>query len=659
MYNFCIFAGTTEGRELAEFLSAQKDAAVTACVATEYGETLLEPAPGLRVLAGRLDEAGMLSLLRENDFDLVLDATHPYADVVTENVAAACRASGREYLRVLREDSAVPEGTVFLPDIAAAVEWLNDHEGNILLTTGSKTLGAYTGIRDFAQRVWARVLPMQASLEACEAAGLKPAHIIAMQGPFTQELNVATLKAIGADYLVTKDSGGAGGFREKAAAAAAAGAKLIVLGRPPQREGKNLSETVDALCARFGFRRERQVAVAGIGPGSRDQMTLAVREGIENAECLIGAKRMLEAVARQGQGTFAAVAPEAIADYIRAHGEYRRFAVVMSGDSGFFSGTKKLLPLLDFCRVTVLPGLSSLSCLCAKLGTSYEDVVTVSLHGREHDIASDVRRHARVFALVGGPNGAGSLCARLAEAGLGHVTVHVGEKLSYPEEKLTSGPASALAEMNFDSLSAVLIENDRPDAVLTPGLPDSVFQREEAVPMTKSEVRAVSLSKLRLTENAVCWDIGAGTGSVALEMAMIARKGHVYGIERKADALELMTANAARLRVENLTPVSGKAPDACRDLPAPTHAFIGGSGGNLREIIALLLEKNPRVRIVVTAVTLETVGEMTALMKEFPFTETEAVSLSVARDRKAGPYRLMTGLNPVFIFTMQAGGGEA
>ncbi len=660
MYKFCIFAGTTEGRELAEFLSSQGDrTAVTACVATEYGETLLKPAPNLRVLAGRLDETQMVSLLRETDFDLVLDATHPYADVVTENIAAACREAGREYLRVLREDSAVPEGTVFLPDPAAAVEWLNAHEGNILLTTGSKTMGAYTGIRGFDKRVWARVLPMAASLEACEAAGLPPARIIAMQGPFTQELNIATLKAIGGAYLVTKDSGGTGGFREKAAAAAAAGARLIVLGRPPQREGMSLSETVEALCGRFGLKREQQVTVAGIGPGSRDSMTLAVREAIENADCLIGAKRMLEAVSRQGQATCDAIAPEAIADHIRAHGEYRRFTVVMSGDSGFFSGTKKLLPLLDFCRVTVLPGLSSLSCLCAKLGTSYEDVVTVSLHGREHDVAGDVRRHGRVFALVGGDNGAGSLCRRLADAGLGHVTVHVGERLSYPEERITSGPASELAEQRFDSLSAVLIENENPDAVLTPGLPDRVFQREEAVPMTKSEVRAVSLSKLRLTENAVCWDVGAGTGSVALEMAMLARKGRVYGIERKEEALQLMTANAARLGVENLTAVPGKAPDACRELPAPTHAFIGGSGGNLKEILCLLLEKNPRVRIVVTAVTLETAAELTVLMKELPFAETEVVSLSVARDRKAGPYRLMTGLNPVFIFTLQGGGGEA
>ncbi|MBR4702249.1 MAG: precorrin-6A reductase [Oscillospiraceae bacterium] len=659
MYKFLVFAGTTEGRELSEFLASQGEkTAVTACVATEYGETLLEPSESLRVLSGRLNGEQMAALLREGAFDLVLDATHPYADLVTENIAKACAETGTPYRRVLREESPVPEGTVFVPDNAAAVEYLSEAEGNILLTTGSKALGELAAIRDFAQRVWARVLPMPASLESCQAAGLPPAHIIAMQGPFTEELNVAQLRAINAAFLLTKDSGGAGGFGEKASAAQKAGAKLVVIGRPPQRLGGSLPETVEALCAEYGFRREPEVAVVGLGPGAAGAMTGEVREAINAAECLIGAKRMLEAVSRQGQALFEAVAPGKIAEHIRAHGEFRRFAVVMSGDSGFFSGTKKLLPQLSGCRVKVLPGLSSLSVLCARLGTSYEDVVPVSLHGRDHDPVPDVRRNARVFALVGGDDGVKSLCRSLAQAGLGSVRVHVGEKLSYPEEKITSGTAESLAERDFDSLSAVLIENDSPDLTVTPGLPDETFQRGEAVPMTKSEVRAVSLSKLRLKADSVCWDVGAGTGSVSIEMALLAPRGRVYAIEREERALDLLRENAARLHASNLTVVPGKAPAACGDLPAPTHAFIGGSGGNMREILSLLLEKNPRVRIVATAVTLESAAELTACMKEFPFTETEVVSLSVARDRKAGPYHLMTGLNPITIFTLQAGGEE-
>ena len=390
-------------------------------------------------------------------------------------------------------------------------------------------------------------------------------------------------------------------------------------------------------------------------------MTREACRAIEEADCLIGAQRMLDAAAREGQKTFAAVAPQEIADHIHAHREFRRSAVVMSGDTGFFSGTRKLLPLLSDCEVDVLPGLSSLACLCAKLQTSYEDIHVVSLHGRAHDIVPEVRAHERVFVLVGGEDGAAHLCETLVENGLGKVKLSIGERLSYPDEKITTGTAEALRGGAFAPLSAVLIENDRPDAVVTHGLPDSAFLRGEGeggvVPMTKSEVRAIALSKLRLSERAVCYDIGAGTGSVAIEMALQAKKGRIFAIERRADAVELLKKNQAAFSAENLTIVAGSAPEACDDLPAPTHAFIGGSAGNLHGILAVLLQKNPQVRIVATAVSLESVAELTACMKEFPFADTEVVSVQIARSRKAGAYQLMTGQNPVYVFTMQAGGG--
>ena len=283
----------------------------------------------------------------------------------------------------------------------------------------------------------------------------------------------------------------------------------------------------------------------------------------------------------------------------------------------------------------------------------------VSLHGRVHDIVPDVRRNKTVFVLVGGEGGMAALCQRLTGAGLGQVRVSVGERLSYPDEKIISGTAASLAEGTYESLSVALIENDAPDAVVTHGLPDAVFLREEKVPMTKSEVRAVALSKLQLTENAVCWDVGAGTGSVAIEMALQAKRGWVYAIERKDTALKLLEENRKALSAENLTVVSGLAPEVCEALPAPTHVFIGGSGGNLRGILTLVLEKNPHARIVATAISLESIGELTDCMRAFPFTETEAVSMSVARDRKAGGYHLMMGQNPVSIFTMHSGGDRA
>lgn len=658
MEKICIFAGTTEGRALTEFL-AGRPVRVTACVATEYGQVLLPEGENLEVLSGRLDEAEMEALLARGGYALVVDATHPYAPAVTENIARACGAADTPYLRLLREASPLPPDAVVVPNVAGAVEFLAGTQGNILLTTGSKELAGYGAIPGFAQRAYARVLPMVSSLAACRAAGLEPSHIIAMQGPFSQAMNAATLRSVSAAYLVTKDGGGAGGFAEKAAAARETGARLVVVGRPPQRAGLSLEETIEELCRRFGWLLAPRVTLVGIGPGCREAMTGQARRAIAEAACLIGARRMLEAAAVPGQDTFAATAPEVIAGFIRENPGRGPFAVVLSGDAGFFSGAKKLLPLLEGCGVEVLPGLSSLACLCARLKTSYEDVTVVSLHGRENDIVGEVRASRRVFALVGGENGAAALCRRLTEAGLGDVRVSVGQRLSYPGEQITVGPARDLSKGTYDSLSAVLIENSRAERVVTGGLPDEAFYRSAGekgvIPMTKSEVRAVCLSKLRLTEDSVCWDVGAGTGSVAVEMARLARRGHVYAVERDESALAVLRENIRRFSLGNITAAAGGAPEACRELPAPTHVFVGGSGGHLAEILALALARNPRVRVVATAVTLESVSELTKHMKESCFTETEAVCLNVSRAREAGAYHLLSAQNPVYVFTLQAG----
>ena len=496
---------------------------------------------------------------------------------------------------------------------------------------------------------------MEKSLHLCESAGLKPAHILAMQGPFSKEMNVAMLKSVDAKFLVTKDSGSKGGFEEKQAAAREAGAKLVVIGRPPQRDGLNFVDTLSLLCHRLGLKSKPQVTVVGIGPGSKGAMTGEVRSALANADCIIGAKRMVEAVAEKGQAMHHAISPEEITSFIGQHPEYCRFVIAMSGDVGFFSGTKKLLPMLENCDVTVLPGISSMVYLCTRLGTSYENVVPVSVHGRDHDLIPDVQRNERVFALVGGENGMGNLCRELTEAGLGSVKVSVGERLSYTDEQITVGTAETLQNRVFQSLSVALIENENANPVVTHGLPDDAFDRIETVPMTKSEVRCVCLSKLALTEKAVAWDVGAGTGSVSIEMALQARKGAVYAIERKDTAVEILQENVRKFRTSNLTVVPGIAPEACSVLPAPTHAFIGGSSGNMKEIISLLLQKNPKVRIVATAIALESIAELTACVKHFGFEEAEVVSMTVARSRKAGPYNLMTGQNPIYIFTMQGG----
>ena len=183
----CIFAGTTEGRQLASLL---KDAAaLTVCVATEYGEIMLDGIDGLDVRTGRLDEAEMERFFAAERFDLVIDATHPYAETVTENIAAAAAASDTHVMRILRDTDKEVKGAVYVDTVAEAKDWLSEREGNILLTTGAKELGAFAGLD--MERVWARVLPSVSSIEACASAGIQSSHIIAAQGPFSYEMNLA------------------------------------------------------------------------------------------------------------------------------------------------------------------------------------------------------------------------------------------------------------------------------------------------------------------------------------------------------------------------------------------------------------------------------------------------------------------------------------
>lgn len=231
-----LFGGTGDGRALAEWMLA-RGLDATVCVATEYGETLLPE--GMKVHVGRLDTDGMAALMADG-YTLVIDATHPYAVEVTENIRAASERTGLPYLRLLRQSDG-EDLCHKAENMAVAAEMLERLPGNVLLTTGSKELDHFArpGLRE---RCFPRVLPMADSLERCLALGFPPKNIICMQGPFTKEMNVATLHQFHIDTLVTKDTGGYGGFRAKAEAAKEAGCALLVVERPRNETGFTLEE---------------------------------------------------------------------------------------------------------------------------------------------------------------------------------------------------------------------------------------------------------------------------------------------------------------------------------------------------------------------------------------------------------------------------------
>lgn len=171
------------------------------------------------------------------------------------------------------------------------------------------------------------------------------------------------------------------------------------------------------------------------------------------------------------------------------------------------------------------------------------------------------------------------------------------------------------------------------------------------VPMTKSEIRAIVLSKLELKKDSTVYDIGAGTGSVGIEAALSMRQGSVYAIEKKEAGCELIRRNQEALGAKNLTVVCGSAPEALTGLPVPDRVFIGGSGGRLAEILDLVREKNPQARAVITVIALETLAAVGGYLKDRRL-EAEIVSVQVARAEKRGSYHLMQGQNPVYIITI-------
>ncbi|MDF2923314.1 MAG: Cobalt-precorrin-6y C5-methyltransferase [Paenibacillaceae bacterium] len=400
----------------------------------------------------------------------------------------------------------------------------------------------------------------------------------------------------------------------------------------------------------------KSISIIGVGPGAADLLTARALERIEQAELLIGADRLLELFGRQPCRKIAAISPEEIVRHIHSGG-CSRVCVLMSGDIGFYSGAKKLYPLLSGEAVETIPGLSSLQYLAARLRIPWEDIHPASAHGRSLNIAAHAAAHEKSFFLTGGDTTPQGLCAVLARCGMGDARVTVGSRLSYEQEEIVTATAAELALQQFNSLSAVLVQRISPPlwGYATGGIDDSLFVRGD-VPMTKSEVRCLSIAKLRLNRDDTVYDIGAGTGSVAVEMALAASRGHVWAIERNPEALQLIARNREAFGAWNMEIAEGEAPDALQGLPAPDAAFVGGSGGRLESILRALLARNPQVRLAVNAITVETLADSVRLMEELGFAEVEVTQLAVARTRKAGASHMLSALNPVFIISGQGGG---
>ena len=744
-----IFAGTTEGRLLASRIAGSQ-VQTDVFVATEYGKEEIPKAANLHVYDGRVDEIRMEELFREKKYDLILDATHPFAVEVTANIREAAEKTGTPLLRILRDrtngrtNTCIADETdartleddnrkkqssglcmempgetagteaevapdcriITVENIQEAVEFLKTTEGPVFVTTGSKELSAFLALPNWETRVCARVLSMPEVVKTCADMGFYGSHLIAMQGPFSEDLNVAMMKAVHARWMVTKESGKAGGFDEKVSAAKKAGAGLVVIGRPVE-EGISLADGIRYLEGHFmlenplkesekgiaerenimetqkrdrsdtpentdmcpetgvsedsetpksaGESRKRHVFLIGTGPGRESCLTGDAKKCLEECDLIVGASRCVRQLESFHKPVFEGYQPEKIADYLDAHPEAKVICGAMSGDTGFYSAAEKLGTVLEHrgnYTVEMVPGISSVGYFFAKIRRSWDHARLLSMHGHTANFASELKRSGRAFVLGGGEDFYEKICGQLMDLGMQGTKLFAGENLTLWDEQIFETTPEGLKDRKAPSLAVLYAEWNGIRRPLSHGLSDEVFTRGN-VPMTKMEVRAVSVSKLELTENSVLYDVGAGTGSISVECAGLSDTVKVYAIEKNPEAVELLHENRRRFALTNLNIIAGTAPDALTDLPAPTHVFIGGSSGKMEEVIGLCLKKNPKARFVVNLITPESLSAVLEAVKILPVTEPDFVTLTAARSKKVGSSHLMMGQNPVWIVTFE------
>ena len=389
----------------------------------------------------------------------------------------------------------------------------------------------------------------------------------------------------------------------------------------------------------------KEINIIGMGM-SEKTLTAEALALINDADILIGAKRLINEFSELNKPSYNAYLSNDILEIIEKT-DAEKIAILVSGDVGFYSAAEKLTETLKDYSPNLIAGISSVSYFFAKCSLPWKDANLISCHGLDTNIVSSVRRNRFTFALTG--KNIPELQKELVKYGFGDLKVWIGEDLGSDEESIQESMISDLEGKEFSSLTVLIIENPDFDSRIRTGIPDEEFIRGK-VPMTKSEVRAVCLSKLALSPNDIAYDIGCGTGSVTIEMAFSAYDGKVYAFDKNEEAIALLEQNCQKFHLDNVEAICGLAPECLKDLPVPDVAFIGGSSGNMDEIVSYLYGINDKMRFVITAVTIENAMAGLDSLKNVGISG-DIVQVAVSKGRQIGDLHMLMAQNPIFIIS--------
>lgn len=412
-----------------------------------------------------------------------------------------------------------------------------------------------------------------------------------------------------------------------------------------------------------------KVPVIGIGPDGLAGLTARPRELLSTAEVVFGsdpALRLLPELAAE-RVRIGADLP-AVVQTLRANLGKKRVAVVAVGDPLFYGTARYLCDKIGAEHFEVVPHVSSMQLAFARIKETWEEAYLSDLSAKPlEEVIDKIRTAETVGLFTGEATPPGRVARELLARGIDYFTAHVCENLGGKDERITKGDLADIRDMEFDPLNVMILKRkpdrpDRPRAVKIRrfGNPDDVFAqtRPKSGLITQAEVRAVALSQLDLHAGDVAWDVGAGSGSVAIEMAALVAPGPVYAIEQDAADYHLIVANAAAFGTGNVRPVFGTAPEVFTGLPAPDAVFVGGNGGEVARLLeACFVALRPGGRLVTNVGTLEMLGSTYAVLKRLS-PKVDVVLMNLSRGVEQLESLRFEAVNPTFLLRTQKPGHD-